>query len=455
MTFVTKILSHVSGRLGISQSAIKTARNLGASFLVTMISVMVCSCGQRTTPPSLTTETPVNQSDSEASVDESIDESSLEGSTEPSVDEAVVEEIDPAEDTGSDDETSYTLSEADKVAISKDTWVSAYMNALSNLSKRDGACTLIYLNDDEIPEVVYFSGPNTAASHIYSYQMDALGGRLVEKGLDCTDSLTYKEKGGVIIYHAYDGQYYYDDVIKLKDGLFEELFDGVIYAYTESLIYAISGINASEDEYYASLNAVESGFTDLSTCSSMDYYETEDLQNALNAFPESLFCEYLSDKDGYVAQSELSFNGTLTTDNFWKGSDTFDLEGYAQAAGATHFYAIEENGNVKYFYLYFGDWKAVVLTKEFFDSYPVQVYFNDARDTYTLNRTAFLNGTETPDSTAIKVEGYNVTINKESINMLPVVIECITTATGENPYEGRYPDLLFKTDEDEYFYQKM
>lgn len=83
------------------------------------------------------------------------------------------------EQSGSDDnENTIMAGTTDKMAISRNTWVPAYMDELYNLSERSGVCALIYLNDDEIPEIVYFSGAGTAGSDIYSFQMDALDGRV-------------------------------------------------------------------------------------------------------------------------------------------------------------------------------------------------------------------------------------------------------------------------------------
>ncbi len=351
-------------------------------------------------------------------------------------------------------ETVLASAEISRVSISKNQWVPAYMDAMYEIERSYHSATLIYLNDDDIPEILCFSPSQTAGGHIYSFQMDALGGRIIERSLNCGSSVFYTPRGGYLSYHNCDTQYNYDEMFLLTNGKFEKLFSGAVFNGSKSQVYAISGTASNENEYYRKMDDIEQKYPLTVYCDSQDYHSKDDVRNALESFSDNLTCEYLPDKDGYVAQAELSFNTSTNIDDYWIGNDTIDLEGYFKALGG-NFYAPKDDGQIMYYVGVLGDWNLTIIAKDYFDSYIVQVRFEGASRSYMLDRMAFKNNYKLVDNTAIKVKGYDATINKESINFLPIIVECVTNCTGEDPYEGVYPELLRATDEDEFYYQSV
>lgn len=145
-----------------------------------------------------------------------------------------------------------------ETAVSDDEWKKAYYQYLlgMDLSNYDGF-SLVYVNDDEIPELYLFGNCEAVGQVFATYA----GGQVKELFLGRLYS-TYSERGNLII--SSDGHmgYFYDIVYAIENGDFVELHNGEYYEVTDSagnpvfdsagsclLTYSWDGQTVSVQEY--------------------------------------------------------------------------------------------------------------------------------------------------------------------------------------------------------------
>ncbi len=184
----------------------------------------------------------------DSSDSEKTEEDTKEGTAE-SVEENAPESLSPL------------LPETDTVSGRAD-WELAYIKYLSTLES-GGSCTysLIYVDEDDIPELVIDTGYEAGGCMLLTWH---------ENSLDTLQTsrlyFNYIEKGNLLCNSEGHMGYYYDDIYTIQNGKWTYLSGGTYGdppqgpALDENgipvYIYNWNGTDVSEDEYQANLNAV-------------------------------------------------------------------------------------------------------------------------------------------------------------------------------------------------------
>ena len=142
------------------------------------------------------------------------------------------------------------------------TWQEGYLSYLSDLKYHGNdrfTCALIYVDDDNIPEMVINSGNQINGCYILSYYNGMVTAFQTERL-----NFTYIEKGGLI--RNTDGTlgFNFDYVHQLKDGRWKCIFYGTIYRNydvadslsKDAFLYYIDKENVSSNRYSSGLNEV-------------------------------------------------------------------------------------------------------------------------------------------------------------------------------------------------------
>ena len=142
-----------------------------------------------------------------------------------------------------------------------DSWKQTLIEDLKTQAKQGSwaGYQLIYVDEDEIPEVV-LAGQSEAAGNLILYYKNGK----VEKLTLARLYFTYIEKSGLIDHSEGLMDHYYDEIIRLKDGEIVQIAAGYYgtddeeYGEEASRVYTYSwnGQEVSKEEYYQSLNAV-------------------------------------------------------------------------------------------------------------------------------------------------------------------------------------------------------
>ncbi len=159
-------------------------------------------------------------------------------------------------------------------------WAALYASYLADKSDTQGTYTLIYLNDDTIPEL-YYEGISNGDGYTIYYIDNG-----VVESIECTYEPTSTVRGGYVydaggkMGYVWDLVYYLD-----SDGTLSVLFDGACEYDIDTDKYSnhtISGVSVSEKEYNNQLAAVTS-------------WEADDSYNVI----------YLSDIEGFEGGSAI------------------------------------------------------------------------------------------------------------------------------------------------------
>lgn len=162
-------------------------------------------------------------------------------------------------------------------------WKSAYLNVIEEREEQkeklgyvyDSRYALVYVDNDDIPELYVNGWSEAEGDLIYSYK----NSRLIEQYLGRLFGGKYVERSGIVInQNGHMGQYY-DNVYKLDPNGFSQILKA---SYTERYVplensknddyeiineYFINGKTVSKDEYNAAINAT----VDLSQA--VEFYE--------------------------------------------------------------------------------------------------------------------------------------------------------------------------------------
>lgn len=146
--------------------------------------------------------------------------------------------------------------------------VNAYEEYVDSVPGMAENCTfsLIYIDEDEIPELVVYGCCEADGTTICCYY----NGEVHEKHLS-RFGYTYIEKENLICNGAGHMDVYYDHVYKIEDGEFVEVgmgdYGGNRYIGT---YYKWNDVSVSEEEYYRQLNAV---YDDSKAIEPLGYYD--------------------------------------------------------------------------------------------------------------------------------------------------------------------------------------
>lgn len=146
--------------------------------------------------------------------------------------------------------------------------VNAYEEYVDSVPGMAENCTfsLIYIDEDEIPELVVYGCCEADGTTICCYY----NGEVHEKHLSRL-GYTYIEKENLICNGAGHMDVYYDHVYKIEDGEFVEVgmgdYGGNRYIGT---YYKWNDVSVSEEEYYRQLNAV---YDDSKAIEPLGYYD--------------------------------------------------------------------------------------------------------------------------------------------------------------------------------------
>ncbi len=203
--------------------------------------------------------------------------------------------------TGSDiaPETAVAEPEEQLVTIERDAWISAYKDYIRNVDV-NGAYELIYLNNDEVPEVVYQSDTTSETRTIvlYSYCEDETGGYVISGyiGFDCGVPRYIPKEGYIVCqsrdYRDMDSDY----VCLLSKGKIRRLFKGVTFKDdTPFLFNVVTEEYGNEDihsfnDYNRRMHSVFDRFLDLIYCGNGTYSSEEALWEAMEQTPETVSC---------------------------------------------------------------------------------------------------------------------------------------------------------------------
>lgn len=162
------------------------------------------------------------------------------------------------------DETPNTVPDPDPVPSD---WRTAYLNIIESrqeIDGDDGAYALVYIDNDDIPELYILGCCEADGDRIYSYK----NGNILEQGLARMYGGKYIERSGKIINQNGHMGYYYDYTYVLDNSGFTQILDGsysVRYeyigdgkgdnTYNEIREYFINDEPVSEDEYHDAVNS--------------------------------------------------------------------------------------------------------------------------------------------------------------------------------------------------------
>ena len=190
-------------------------------------------------------------SSSQETGDDENTESTPEGTSE--------DEADTADEPSVTDETSEAGESSDPVqSVSDDSWKEAYKNYIKSQPDEDWTYRLIYLNDDDIPEL-YMQGVYMGLGGKLCTYSD---GSIVPLKINAV-SISYVERGGVILDTGGSMGSYYDKVYSLENGELVLKFDG-FYGVDDNTVpfdegdfkYKINGSPVSKSEYEQKLGGI-------------------------------------------------------------------------------------------------------------------------------------------------------------------------------------------------------
>lgn len=184
-------------------------------------------------------------------------------------------------------------------------WAAAYLNLLDEISVHEEtaltyeewyeyACdgetgsytgfSLIYVDDDEIPELVMHGLYENSGMLIFTVDEDgSVNGLLSERRA----SFSYAEQGNLLVSHSGVSGYYWDRIYAIEDGDWALLAEGE-YSRDEadpsgdSYLYRWDGSELSEEEYQSALSRYTDGVTLTNSTIDGDYTLSE-LQDFLSA----------------------------------------------------------------------------------------------------------------------------------------------------------------------------
>lgn len=142
-----------------------------------------------------------------------------------------------------------------KKPAAKADYVKAYTDILMNISKEipeiadaaNARFALAYIDNDGIPELVVSEGDAHASACILFTYRD---GKAVNLGpFGGYGTLTYYEKGGVIVDGYGNNGHFIEAVYTLENGVAALAFEGETQAEVGGEVYFIDGIEVSEKEY--------------------------------------------------------------------------------------------------------------------------------------------------------------------------------------------------------------
>lgn len=181
--------------------------------------------------------------------------------SEETVEEPDTEPVENPEDDSLSEDTA--AEEEDTASEEQKTWQEAYLDYIDSdegqeISGYSDTFALIYVNDDDIPELVFHGGSEVFGCYILTYadgEVDILQ----------TDRLnfSYIERGNRLCNSEGNSGYYYDIVWSIEDGKWTELAYGTTteeydadYDEPVNTTYTWNDETVSESEYNSSLNEV-------------------------------------------------------------------------------------------------------------------------------------------------------------------------------------------------------
>lgn len=192
--------------------------------------------------------------------------------------------------------------------------VNAYEEYVDSVPYMEENCTfsLIYIDEDEIPELVVYGCCEADGTTICCYY----NGEVHEKHLSRLE-FTYIEKENLICNGAGHMDVYYDHVYKIEDGEFVEVgmgdYGGNQYIGT---YYKWNDVSVSEEEYYRQLNAV---YDDSKAIEPLGYYDcVETAYQNLESYAGAIRKLYASaDRD--VLEAVKAYENYLENESFDSG----------------------------------------------------------------------------------------------------------------------------------------
>lgn len=156
------------------------------------------------------------------------------------------------EDTTTEDITTEITTEDAKINDSE--WKKEYMNYINSISDAD-SFQLVYIDNNDIPELVIYYNTEAGGTEICSYGSTGLFNKIIVSG---TSGFEYYEKGGVIINTTAKQGVYRDDVYTVNDGLFASAINGSYfesYSTGEYEDYCINGQSVTPEEYSSKITS--------------------------------------------------------------------------------------------------------------------------------------------------------------------------------------------------------
>lgn len=153
-----------------------------------------------------------------------------------------------------------TMRKDDNKPLTSDEWKSIYLDYLENQSDPDKTegYTLIYVNDDAIPELVEVGKTNAIGNKIITISNKQAHVQKLRR-----KSFTYIEKTGMLCNTGGDSDYSFDIVYQQQDdGTFTSIATGkmsVDDVVDESLSYHFNGEEVTQEEYRQQLDEVYDG----------------------------------------------------------------------------------------------------------------------------------------------------------------------------------------------------
>lgn len=158
--------------------------------------------------------------------------------------------------TADDTTTEETIAEitTEEVDNNDSEWKEQYLNYINSISDAD-SFQLIYIDNNDIPELVIYYNTEAGGTEICSYGSTGLFNKIIVSG---TSGFEYYEKGGVIINTTTKQGVYRDDVYTVNDGLFASAINGSYfesYSTGEYEDYCINGQSVTPEEYSSKITS--------------------------------------------------------------------------------------------------------------------------------------------------------------------------------------------------------
>lgn len=253
-----------------------------------------------------------------------------------------------------------------------------YVQNDSDIENQQGYC-LIYLDDDNIPELVEVGIGEATGARLINYDNGTTSlTQLWRLGF------TYIERGNLLNNANGNMGYYYDRIFSIVDGQMQEIATGKYYDESGEYIYEYewNGEPVSEDEYYQNLNSVYDEDKAVEGFYSDDLLSAEEIVEEIESVYEE--SREMEERDRKGAEFARYFSNALV--GTWKNTEKalFDkrIEFYEDGT-----YYCDDKGGFEGDHEYWGTWEVTSQDGDvYFDSEVTKLVPESKGRTFEFSR---------------------------------------------------------------------